>query len=122
MKKFHLVFSVITLIVVSSCDYIERPKSYFSDYQELKDSGIIEKGWVANFIPKSAYDIHEQHDIDTNRVKMTFKFDENDTKPLTDSCNVKKTGEETIYFCKYRKSNIRIITNAGKAKYSSESI
>ncbi len=36
------------------------------------------KGWVPIFVPESSYDIYEKHDIDVNKVWLTFKFSNQD--------------------------------------------
>jgi hypothetical protein len=77
---------------------------------------------VPSFIPKSAADIHEQHDIDTNWVKMTFRFNSGDAKSLSTACDVQQDKDKVVYLCKNRGSKIKIITKDGYAKYSSKSI
>ena len=56
------------------CAYTENPKSYFKNYDEAKASGLMERGWIPTYIPKSSTEIRETHNIDTNRVQMTFQF------------------------------------------------
>ena len=62
------------------------PKSNFANYAEAKASGIMDRGWVPHWIPKSATDIHEQHDLDTNWVKMTFNYALDDVDNLRLAC------------------------------------
>lgn len=125
MKILATSILIFIGLIVVSCEYfysLEQPKSYFRNYISLKESGLIEKGWAPDFIPKSATDIHEQHDLDTNWVKMSFKFEPNDTASLSKACIVQNIKDETIYLCKNRGSEIKIITKNGFAQYSSKSI
>ena len=62
------------------------PKSHFDNYTEAQASGIMDRGWVPHYIPRSATDIHEQHDLDTNWVKMTFNYALDDVDNLRLAC------------------------------------
>ncbi len=44
----------------------ETPTSHFSNYAAAQTSGLMDSGWIPDFIPKSATNIHEQHDLDIN--------------------------------------------------------
>ncbi|MCD9483382.1 hypothetical protein GLP25_09300 [Photobacterium phosphoreum] len=119
-----LIISILFIIIatIASYEYIyflEQPKSYFKNYASLEKSGLIKRGWVPNFIPKSATCIYEQHNIDTNWVKMTFKFDPSDTSLMSAACSVQKNQEAIIYLCNDWGSKIKIITKNGYAQYSS---
>jgi len=59
----------MTLIAVPvSCKKYEQPHRYFESYSEK-----IHKGnWVPNIFPKDITKIHEQHDIDTNEVWLSY--------------------------------------------------
>jgi hypothetical protein len=63
--------------------------SYASYADALKD-GAVKRGWVHDFVPSSAVDIRESHNLDTNEQWLTFRFDAADRlkmqeklKPLT---------------------------------------
>ncbi|MEA3492389.1 MAG: hypothetical protein U9R27_10870 [Campylobacterota bacterium] len=102
-------------------DYLEEPKSEFSNYVEAKTSGIMDRGWIPTYIPKSAIDIQEQHDIDTNWVKMTFKYTIGDIKDTKEACESMEYIDNGIKFnCKYFSNNVSIILyDSGYAKLSS---
>jgi len=100
----------------------ERPKSEFADYTEAKASGLMDRGWIPTFIPKSATDLREQHDLDTNWVKMSFNYSPGDIENNRNSCESEQAIENGIEFkCVYYASNVSIkLYNDGKAKlYSS---
>lgn len=59
--------------------HFENPSSHFETYEELKASGLIERGWVPEQLPRSATAIEESHDIDTNHGRASFKYKMTDT-------------------------------------------
>jgi len=79
-----IVGSVLGLF--SYCAYIENPRSYFATYCDAKASGMMDAGWIPIYIPYSSTEIRETHDIDTNTVKMTFKYSLNDTAEIEKNC------------------------------------
>jgi len=96
----------IFLLFPATCKYFEQPKSYFSNYDEAKNSGIMEAGWMPTFIPRTSTEIHEQHDIDSNLVYMTFKYEQSEDIDLSRHCSRKQKLENGMrYFCSYRNSS-----------------
>ncbi|WP_175577623.1 hypothetical protein [Photobacterium proteolyticum] len=93
----------------------------FKNYDELVQSGIIDKGWLPPYLPRSATNIEEEHYVDTNIVYATFDFHPDDI--LNDSdCKIKETLEfVTTYSCEYRGSNLKItMFNTGHADLFSQ--
>jgi hypothetical protein len=70
-KTNRLWFGSLLLVVLpSGCQWVEQPYRHFEVYgQELHD-GL----WVPDIFPHDITDIHEQHDIDTNKVWMRFSL------------------------------------------------
>jgi len=50
----------------------------YKDMAIVQEEQTIEHGWIPGILPKSAYDIVETHNIDTNTVFGTFKYKEHD--------------------------------------------
>jgi hypothetical protein len=44
----------------------------YETFAELEDSKSWQRGWVPDFVPHSATDIFEEHDIDTNGIYGEF--------------------------------------------------
>ena len=113
LKNIFLTALVIILgliIFLVYLDYLEEAKSEFANYAEAKASGIMDKGWVPTYIPKSAVDIQEQHDIDTNWVKMTFKYTIGDIEDTKKACKSMEYIDGGIKFnCVYFSNNVSII-------------
>jgi hypothetical protein len=80
--------------------HFENPSSRFSTYDELRASGLIERGWVPEFLPRSAKDIEESHDLDTNRGWVSFKYKAGDTAAADQGCQLlHQTKEGRKYLC-----------------------
>lgn len=87
----------------------ERPESEFDSYSEAKASGLMDRGWIPTFIPKSARNIKEQHDLDSNWVEMTFEYNPEDITFTRDACDSERSFEGGIELtCKYFSSNVSI--------------
>jgi FlaA1/EpsC-like NDP-sugar epimerase len=76
------VFQILVVIFVSglALSYffkgLENTQLRFDTYNELANTpNIFEVGWIPVWIPKSAREIVEKHNIDTNIVRITFLFD-----------------------------------------------
>jgi hypothetical protein len=81
MRQILAVCSLLMMAaVVASCD--ERPEAFYSDAAAARAAGT----WIPNWLPKSARDIHELHDIDTNQSLLAFSFDPAEGPVLTPSC------------------------------------
>jgi len=106
MKKIGaILIAVLSMLVVAILliGYSETYESRFEKYQQLKDSELINKGWVPSFIPRSSYDIHEKHKVDVARINVKFRFRPGDTKEIEASCSKVSSGNSTIqhYRCKH---------------------
>jgi hypothetical protein len=106
MKTVALItLAVLALIGVFALGvfavaHFENPSSRFSTYDELRASGLIERGWVPEFLPRSATDIEESHDLDTNRGWASFKYKAGDTVAADEGCKLlHRTNEGSKYLC-----------------------
>lgn len=80
--------------------HFENPSSHFETYEELKASGLIERGWVPEQLPRSATAIEESHDIDTNHGRASFKYKMTDTAAADAGCQLlHQTNEGRKYVC-----------------------
>ena len=60
--------------------------SHFASISEIQQSGLIEKGWFPNWMPQSATEIKETHNIDTNEGYIFFFFSKQDLDNLNTIC------------------------------------
>jgi len=78
MKNIALTVTIILSVLLSAflfMSYLDNVRTTFPDYEKMQASGIIERGWVPAYLPKSSKSISEHHNIDTNRVQISFDYD-----------------------------------------------
>ena len=51
--------------------------SQYEDLDAVREDGAFERGWFPAWMPESAVDIHEFHDLDTNQQAMSFRLEPN---------------------------------------------
>jgi hypothetical protein len=86
-----LLLLILMRICVAWLYSEELPRSYFDDYAAVKASGLIERGWIPPYIPKSVTNVVEQHDLDSNDVTMSFTYRIGDTASTRQACGHEKT-------------------------------
>jgi len=95
--KIALTVALLVLVllvgVVWYFESTERQESHFSTYEELTRSELMQKGWVPDFIPRSAYDIDENHRVDVPRVNVKFRFAPGDIAQIEEACTRQASGD-----------------------------
>lgn len=71
---FIISIGAVGLFIVLSLAFFAPQVTRFDTYQQAVDSGLISKGWIPDFLPKDAFNIIEQHDLDTSEVVVEFSF------------------------------------------------
>lgn len=84
MKRY---FCIALLFTVSACDRFDTVESEYSDSVEAINSGAIERGWIPAFLPASAREIREKHNLDTNEVWVHFLIDDGSLADIKRSCH-----------------------------------
>ena len=106
------IFLVIVIISLIGCS--EKQSNQFENYEELKDSNLIGKGWVPKFLPKSAYDIKENHRVDQPYIYVEFSFKKGDISGIKSNCSVTNPN---IYQCENSGFPVKVeIINGNYAK------
>jgi hypothetical protein len=54
----------------SECPYV-----VFDDVEVARSNGAFERGWLPDWLPNEATEIHEFHDLDTNAQAITFSIE-----------------------------------------------
>jgi hypothetical protein len=78
------IFLLLSLSI-SAC-FWERPETSYSSLDEAKRKGAVDKGWIPVWLPTSATDIRELHDIDTNESMLAFTIDPQQDWELPGDC------------------------------------
>ena len=71
--------------VVAACS--ERREVFYADESAARQDGAIERGWIPEWLPKTARQIHEIHDLDTNRSMLAFSFSPAEAPELARQCD-----------------------------------
>ncbi len=79
-----LLISLVIVLTTSGCS--ERKEVFYKTYAEAVSGGAMEGGWLPTFFPKSAREIYERHDLDTNEVWVHFVFSGQEVKSVPNSC------------------------------------
>lgn len=62
----------IAAMVLSLAGCGDQMEDTYSSYSDAQRAGAIERGWVPAFVPSSASDIADSHNLDTNRQTLKF--------------------------------------------------
>ncbi len=69
--RFTILFALFVFIL--GCG--ETQDAFYKDMDAARKGNAVQRGWIPDIIPESSTEIHERHDLDTNRVWICFKFD-----------------------------------------------
>lgn len=64
---------VATLMVLFASACGETTDERYPDFKAAQDNGAVQRGWIPTFMPPSAYDIHDVHDLDSNAQSLSFR-------------------------------------------------
>ncbi len=128
MKNLALFFLIplaivgIILAALASISHFENSRNEFENFAEMEAAGLIVRGWLPAYFPKSATRILEGHNLDTNRVWATFRYEKGDIESIGGVC--RKITENDVgskYLCPPYDSgtSIMVLRNDGEAGYIS---
>ncbi len=60
-----------TIVTVAAC-HMDQVHRHYATYREAMEAGERTRGWLPDWVPASAVDIHIQGDIDTNERWLRF--------------------------------------------------
>lgn len=75
--------AVGVLLSLAACG--EEKSETYATWAAAKRAGAVERGWVPPFVPTSAWDIRDRHDLDTNKQKLTFSVPPEKVAPMLES-------------------------------------
>lgn len=81
------LLAVVILTMIAACERTEVVESVYANAQAAILAGAIERGWIPSFLPPSAQDIHERHNLDTNEVWLRYSMDTGDLGSFAKSCH-----------------------------------
>jgi hypothetical protein len=103
MKNILHIAAVLIVIVVGGLGVMkstENLSSSFKVYADMDSSGLIEAGRIPNYLPRSAYEIDETHNIESKIVKIYFRYKPGDTQIARSSCRTETNiGDGILFVC-----------------------
>jgi len=84
MRTAALGLLGLALSATACSDVMEA--SYLS-LAEARAKGAVERGWVPAWLPESARELKEKHDLDTNRSILRFAYSDADTWAPRGECS-----------------------------------
>jgi hypothetical protein len=64
------VFFLLLVLFTTACD--ESVERHYQNYAELQRAGAGAKSWMPDWLPASATDIYDWHDLDTSSTLVAF--------------------------------------------------
>ena len=61
------------ILLLSAC--ADDMHATYATYEEAREDGAIRRGWIPNFVPVSATNLQESHNLDTNERWLRFQCD-----------------------------------------------
>lgn len=104
-----IVFLLTAGLFAVTFVFNDKQKARLENYNALIESGLIEKGWLPDFLPKSIRNVSEEHDLDSNIVSATFIIDIGDMGSFDKACKrAYALDEQIVYECDYQDSELII--------------
>ena len=86
MSRINLGITLIASVALSACGYDLRIYSKYENLDEARADGAMGRGWIPDWLPENAIDIHEHHDLDTNVRAISFSVDQTEEWPWPIEC------------------------------------
>ncbi len=78
--------AVLIALAVTTHKRLDIRESQYPTMAQAREDQAIQHGWLPEFLPPSATDIRERHDLDTNAVILRFHFPVNETGFWNGAC------------------------------------
>lgn len=79
-----MLIAVALLCVTTGCTLSNLDMhAIYASYAEAEADGAIRRGWIPDFVPASATDNQESHNLDVNSQWVAFSFDLGDLPSMT---------------------------------------
>lgn len=81
----RLVLVLIAFLI--GCEWMDTVEQSYPDLDAAKKANAIGEGkWIPDFLPPSARNLREIHNLDTNESWLAFQIESSDLDPMTGSC------------------------------------
>ena len=97
MAKLRAISLLTVTLLLIGCERMETVETLYTNFEAVaKAKAIGNGGWIPGFLPPSAVDIREVHNLDTNEVWLYFHSSSADLPAVVSSCK-KVAGREVVY-------------------------
>ncbi len=86
MTKAKCALGLTILVMTAACEKLDTVENVYPDAPEAIRAGAVERGWIPAFLPLSAKEITEKHNLDTNEVWLRFSMDSGELDSIEKSC------------------------------------
>jgi len=90
--RASLLFASLLMPVLTGCAELsgegDIKSSKYTSFQEASQKGAFKSGWLPQALPRSAMNIVEAHNVDSNELWATFRYSNNDIHGLTKECAI----------------------------------
>lgn len=81
MSNGLLIARCVLLLTLSACS--EELQVHYPTYADAVKDDAFERGWLPRYLPVSAKDISEAHDLDSNAQRLRFRVPIADARELS---------------------------------------
>lgn len=86
-KLLSLLVLAALLLIAISCENLDTFESSYVDFREVQVANVAGKEkWIPSYLPQSATQIREKHNIDTNERWLSFQFAKTDRQVFLEYC------------------------------------
>jgi hypothetical protein len=98
MTRFLNLAFLSVFFIWYGCERMETVEQTYPTYDAATKAGAVGRDkWIPDFLPQSATDIRERHNLDTNEIWLTFQFNsQNVAAMVKKSCH--QVAEDRVSF------------------------
>jgi len=78
---------VAAALVVTCTACAEQQEASYADLAAADRAGAIQRGWIPDWLPKSARGLREVHNVDTNQSMLAFRYDVSGQLTVPNNCS-----------------------------------
>jgi hypothetical protein len=98
--------AALVLVPVFTFQDLERPHVTYATYEVMVVDGAMARGWIPAFVPPSATDFEECHNLDTNASWLRFSVPKEALPNIKAQLSV--VGRDAVMFPKYPPGEWRV--------------
>lgn len=97
VAKLQTISLLTVALLLLGCERLETIETAYQNFEAAAKAKAIGNGrWIPDFLPPSAADIREVHNLDSNEVWLSFRSSSADLPTVASSC--KKVAEREVVY------------------------